>query len=110
MEFTKEQLSNVQVEYNFDRGDPTFRTPDGNVWINPLAQPLYQVFVEEVKTNKLIPVGPRMIQDACGELCAAINKMVHAGKEKEWANANLVPVLNLDMNTRRKRAGQSPRN
>lgn len=59
-------------------------------------QQLYQVVVTKVADRLPLRVGPMMTQDACGAIAEAINKQVALGRERTWADAVVVPCMQLD--------------
>lgn len=57
---------------------------------------LYQVCVtvrRDGEPDRMIPVGPKMIQQAAGALCEAIGRMIAAGRERTWLNPIVAPCL-----------------
>ena len=56
-----------------------------------LLTPLFQVYVETAD-GKIMPVGPRMVEEAVAKLATAINKKVSEGKEREWKAAYVMPA------------------
>lgn len=63
--------------------------------IKTKPEALYQVQVEDTRTGRAELVGPRMVGEAAGMFCEAINREIAAGREKSWANAHVVPVTIL---------------
>jgi hypothetical protein len=53
---------------------------------------LYQVNVTMRSDRTVRPFGPRMIQEAAGLFCEAINKQIVLGTERSFINAVVVPL------------------
>lgn len=60
----------------------------------PPKQPLYQVNVET--KDGLLAVGPAMMREACDLFAGSIADQIKCGREKRWANPQVVPILNLE--------------
>jgi hypothetical protein len=63
--------------------------------IRSKPEPLFQVQVEDTRSGRAKLVGPRLVGQAAGMLCEAINREIAAGREKAWSNAHVVPVTIL---------------
>ena len=57
---------------------------------------LYQVHVEFRGTGRVLPVGPKLTQEAAEMFCQAINVQIVHGKEKRWANPHVMPAATMN--------------
>jgi hypothetical protein len=53
---------------------------------------LHQVVITVRETGKKVPLGPKMLRDACGICAEAINKQIIAGQRRDWSIAEVVPL------------------
>ena len=53
--------------------------------------PLFQVVVE-TKDGEHLRIGPKMAEEAVGNLAMAINAQIALGKERAWGSAHVVPA------------------
>lgn len=60
-------------------------------WKNPLAEKLFQVFVEDREMG-LIPIGPKVGRAITDELCATVNTAIKAGTITGWTNPHVLPA------------------
>lgn len=53
---------------------------------------LHQVMITVRDTGKKIPLGPKMLKDACGLIAEAVNKQIIQGQRRDWSVAEVVPL------------------
>ena len=53
---------------------------------------LHQVFVE-TREGKLVPLGPKMVKEACEQFASTIKEQIIQGNEKHVSNPHVVAVL-----------------
>lgn len=58
-------------------------------WKSPVAQPTYQVFVED-REKGVIAIGPSWGQPEAEQLLSSVKIAIKAGKVTSWANPHIV--------------------
>lgn len=58
-------------------------------WKNPLAEPLFQVFVED-RERGYIAIGPKMGQAVADQFLAATKLAIKSGKISGWSNPHVI--------------------
>lgn len=72
--------------------------PDG--WKSPLAEPLYQVHVlDSVKGD--IPIGPKIGQQVCDQMCANLKLLIKAGPITGWSSPYVRAIAPQQVQRRR---------